>query len=306
MVQGVLTACSFSARLALFPALVPAGWVNSAIGLDTGLTGLSITGAPAIAGMLLVQAGITQTFATVAVVLVVASFAATPLLALPDPSSRTAAVTVKAGSSLIEGELRPWDRTIWPLFALISVLGLLAYRSLMPTLARDVLAVGPVGLGVMTTAAAWGIVLGGLAAIILGLLHRIRAVFLLVVALVALAYAAFGLSGTFAVAAFLAVGLGALSTAAEALAKSLVVLVVPDPFRGRLAGAYLACSALSGGLGAVPFMMSGAMGLKAASVGTALLCLGAVGAIWLGVPEFAASRETDPIERLAVAEAGTE
>jgi MFS family permease len=124
------------------------------------------------------------------------------------------------------------------LTALAEVLGF-SHQALLPSLARDVLQVGPEGLGVMTGARQ----VGGMAGIAftsgLGGARGYGPLFLTMLigfggSLVALAFAP-----SYLLVLLILVGANALGAVTDVLAQTLIQLAVPSGLRGRAGGAWV-------------------------------------------------------------------
>src|SRR4030095_2203271 len=125
------------------------------------------------------------------------------------------------------------------LTALAEVLGF-SHQALLPSLARDVLRVGPEGLGVMTAARQIGGLIG------IAPTSPLRAArnpgpLLLTVLMVfrGASRVSLGRAGTFLVVVLLLVGANALGAVTDVLAQTLIQLTVPSDRRGRAGGAWV-------------------------------------------------------------------
>lgn len=133
------------------------------------------------------------------------------------------------------------DRVLLHLMSLTAVAEVLGFshQALLPSLARDVLRVGPEGLGVMTAARQ----LGGLAGIALtstlGAARSLGPLFLTVLVGFGASLVSLGLAGTFVVVVLILVGTNALGAVTDVLAQTLIQLAVPSERRGRAGGAWV-------------------------------------------------------------------
>jgi hypothetical protein len=175
------------------------------------------------------------------------------------------------------------ERTVAVLLVLtagIEVLGF-SYQTVLPSLARDVLRVGPDGLGVMIGVR----LLGGIAALlVVSAITPTRgsgALFLAVVTVFGAGLVGLGAAGTFAAVLVILVVVDAGGALADVLSQSLVQLAVPGELRGRAAGAWV----VAVGTGPLGQLQIGAVA-TAVGVGAALATNGAAllllaGAGWL-------------------------
>jgi MFS family permease len=124
------------------------------------------------------------------------------------------------------------------LIAAAEILGF-SHQTVLPSLARDVLAVGPEGLGAMNAARQAGGILGVAAVGPLGRAYGAGAVFLGVLVAFGLAVAALGAApGYGAVLAALVVA-NAAGAIADVVSQGLVQRSVPSALRGRAGGAWV-------------------------------------------------------------------
>ncbi len=175
------------------------------------------------------------------------------------------------------------DRVLLHLMSLTAVAEVLGFshQALLPSLARDVLRVGPEGLGVMTAARQ----VGGLAGIALtsglGAARAYGPLFLTVLIAFGASIAALGLAGSFAVVLLILVGTNALGAVTDVLAQTLIQLAVPSGLRGRAGGAWVVAIGMAplgqfqiGALASL-FGVSAALGVN----GLALMAVGVAAAL---------------------------
>src|SRR5262249_37429194 len=140
------------ARQALIPALVPRNQLPQAIALLNPSREVAVLVGPALAGLLIAWAGPGLVYlldaATYAVLVVVLAKISVQGLAQGGGPRRSVLASIAEGARYVTG--RP---LIWKLMALdvvATVCG--AYRVVLPALAVDVLAVGPTGYGLLSSA----------------------------------------------------------------------------------------------------------------------------------------------------------
>jgi MFS family permease len=109
-------------------------------------------------------------------------------------------------------------------------------RNLLPVYAKDILFVGPEGLGVLYSATAIGAL--GMAFVVgtLGRLERAGRWVLISVALYGLFTAGFAISGTFWLSWLMLAAAGAVNTVSNVTRGTINQLITPDEVRGRVTG----------------------------------------------------------------------
>jgi MFS family permease len=258
------------ARLALLPALVSRDRVVDAFALTNPTRELAILLGPPLAGILIAvagNAGYVYAFdaATYALLVVLLAF-----IKIAPVSATTRRESVWA--SILQGFSYVKERRlIWQLMSLdFSATFFGAYRVLLPTLARDILKVGPTGYGILAAAPAAGAILGS------AVVFRMRAfehkgwLILAATAGYALGCIALAQSVAFGTALVAAGWIGVCDATASTLRQVLVQVETPDTLRGRVSSAYQMVS--RGG----PSLGSAEMGAFAGALGAPLaLTLGA-------------------------------
>jgi MFS family permease len=287
-VLGAVRAFQMPAQQALLPALVPPPLLSRALAFSSaGMQG-AIIGGPALGGVIYV-AGAGAVYASCA-----ALFALGGALCLairyehrPPPAEPATWTTLLAGVSFV------WQRKVvlgaisLDLFAVL--LG--GATALLPIFAKDVLQVGPWGLGLLRAAPAAGALLSS-AALARWPVRRQTGVKLLgAVALYGASQLAFGLSTLFGLSlATLAVG-GAADMVSVVIRQTLVQLETPDGMRGRVSAVNSVFIGASNQLGEFE---SGASAAWLGPVGSVVLGgLGtlAVAALWLRLFPALAGRD---------------
>ncbi|MBX5492402.1 MAG: MFS transporter [Chloroflexi bacterium] len=248
--NATIRGLSTPARQAFVPSLVPREALLSAIALNSILwQGAAVVG-PTVAGVVLAAWGLAACFwLNVASDLVnVAALLLIPGKDTPRPSVGS------AWQRLAEGARYAWrePRVRLLLFAVgtTSLLGR-SYTQLMPVFARDVLAVGPRGLGLLLAMPAVGTILVALGLATLHLTHKGRWL-LATMTLLAVALGVFALSQVFVLSLAVLVLVGASATASTTLTNTLLQEQVTDHVRGRVMGFYMAATQGASPLGALP------------------------------------------------------
>ena len=164
---------------------------------------------------------------------------------------------------------------------LVEVLGF-SHATLMPSLARDVLHVGPDGLGIMNAFRSVGAIVALVVALPFGDTNRKGLIFLIVILVFGISLMMLGLTTSFIAALLVIAVMSAAMALSDLFSQGLMQAMVPRNLRGRAMGAWVVAVGTAplgnlqiGGLAA-------AIGVSVALLtnGTALLVLG-VGALLL-------------------------
>lgn len=220
------------ARDALLPNLVPAGNLARALALNASLFQIASVGAPALAGALLAAFGSAFPVHAVNVGLAVIAFGLTMAIRARQEVGARRAVTL---NELLAGFVFVWEQR--PVLAVMSV-DLFAVLfggavALLPVFAKDVLHVGPAGLGLLNAAPAAGAVLVALGVARFGV--RVDGkVFLGAVAGFGAAMIVFGLSTNFWLSLGALIAAGAFDSVGVVIRLTVVQSLTPDHLRGRV------------------------------------------------------------------------
>jgi len=221
-------------RQAIVTNLVPAEDLSRAFAIFSTQRQIATIAGPSIAGLALAFAGPALCYAADAVswILMLGSLA---LIRTPLPE-RGGWRTINLGS-LRAGFRFVWGHAvIFPFLMMdfgVNIFG--TVRSLFPIYARDILAVGPQGLGVLYAASAAGALLGALGFSLWGPSRQAGRWILLGVTIYGLSVLVFAGSHTFWLSALLLVGSGIGDTISAILRSTINQLSTPDELRGRMA-----------------------------------------------------------------------
>jgi MFS family permease len=276
---GVARAVQMPALQALTPSLVPAVLLPRAVAASSSVMQGAIVIGPALGGALYgavaaiepgrlgASPGAVSVYLT-ALLMIVLSIIAVALLRHRARFERTAAAnwaSVTAGLRFI------WQRPVMlgamslDLFAVL--LG--GATALLPIFARDILQIGPQGLGVLRAAPAVGAVLVGTVLARRGIERHAGACLLCAVAVFGLSMIGFGLARSAAMAFVMLAVSGAADMLSVVIRQSLVQLETPEDMRGRV--------------GAVNSVFIGASNqLGEFESGATAALLGPVGSVMLG------------------------
>ncbi len=291
LVSATIRGLSTPARQALVPSLVPRAALLSAIALNSILwQGAAVLG-PSVAGLILAAWGTAGNF-YLNVASDVVSLAL--LLAIHVPAAPPRASTRSPWQGLASGACYSWQqpsvRGLLLAVAGVSLFGR-SYNQLMPVFARDVLAVGPGGLGLLLTAPGLGTIIAALGLASVRNLPNKGRWFLGTSGLLALLLLAFAASTAFVLSLGILLVVGVTATASTTLSNTLLQEEVADRVRGRVMGFYMAATQGASPLGALPGGVLAELWGAPVAVGLGALCLLAL--------VLALSARTDAIRRLS-------
>jgi MFS family permease len=248
-VIGTARALASPSIESMLPQLVPARHLGTAQAWIESGGQLSAIGGVVAGGILLAAAGAAGWAYLVAAGLCAAYVAVLRTLPAirPPHVEQTSARDLFAGLAFIR-------RT--PVFLAAITLDLFAVLfggavALLPVFAKDILAVGPSGLGVLQAASSVGALLTGLYLAHRPPPQRPGRLLLFVVAAFGLATIVFGLSSSFALSLVCLFSLGAFDAVSNVIRGTLQQTVTPDHVRGRVSAAEQVFVSFSNELGAV-------------------------------------------------------
>lgn len=298
LVLGAARAFQMSAQQALLPTLVPLELLPRAMALGSAGIQVAVIGGPALAGVIFI-AGAVPVYATalgllcVALVLLVAMRHRPPAL----PREPVSWDSVMAGVRFIFASPVLLGALSLDLFAVL--LG--GATALLPIFARDILHVGPAGLGLLRSAPAAGALLMSLALARWPIERRVGRRLLVAVAAFGACMLVFGLSRSFMLSLAALAASGAADMVSVVLRQTLVQLETPDAMRGRVAAVNTIFIGASNQLGEFE---SGAVAQWLGPVGSAVL--GGVGTMlvalgWVRLfPALARRDHLAPVEQTHV------
>jgi MFS family permease len=248
--SGSSAALGNPAIRSMWPTLVPLELLTRALALRSTVIQASVVTGPAVGGLLFALSPV-AVYATGAALMLIAALLTVPISPRAIEEGPVEIVGTRLGS-LLAG-LRFVRRTPVLLGAisldLVAVLfgGAVA---LLPLFARDILEVGPVGLGVLRSAPAVGALLAGIMLTRRPLQGVAGRKLLIVVALFGASMVVFGLSRSFALSfAALAVG-GFVDMISMNIRSMITALATPDILRGRVNAVEMVFISASNELGA--------------------------------------------------------
>ena len=275
VVNGIAFSMAVSSRQALISGLVHREQMRTAVGLSaTTYNSAQIIG-PAIGGSMLPLLGATWALGVSTIVVIPAIFLYSTLKPAQHSSVNSAkgsiVENVKAGLtySFQNSTLR-----FLMLGAMVMILTVGPFQSLMPVFAEDVLGVGAGGLGVLMLAAGFGALVGSISVVAIGESVAHQKLELVFGLLAAASLTAFALSPLFALSILLVMITAFATTGFMVVNMTVVQIMTPDYMRGRVVSVRFLV------IGLMPFGAL-SMGGAAESVGapTAVAIIAGVGAV---------------------------
>ena len=254
LVTGVAWAFVDPVRQTLVPALVPREDLMNAVALNSAAFNLTKIIGPSLGGILIVFSGAAGNFfvQSVAYLGVLASIYWMSIPPTPPEARRSSAI-----ANLKEGLAYVWSNPL--VFALMATalvprIFAVPYQTLMPVFQKDVLKVGPEGLGVLLAAPGLGAMVAGL--MLATLANRVRRQgVVMLVSLVSLGIVMnlFSWTDSFPMAILALIAIGGCQVFYMATTNTMLQVIVPDHLRGRVMSIY----ALDRGLMPVGALMAG-------------------------------------------------
>ena len=299
LLQGTGSAVGAPAGRALTPSLVPQELLVSALAQRSIAFQISFVSAPAIGGLLFaLRAELVYVTGIALCLVALGCVLALRSGRLPAAESGVGLDEVLAGVRLIRRTNVLFGAISLDLFAVL--LG--GAVALLPIFAKDVLEVGPTGLGFLRTAPAIGSFAAALAIARFPIRRRAGPILLLVVAGFGASMVVFGLSREMWLSmAALALG-GALDMVSVVLRSTILPLVTPDELRGRVTAVELVFISASNELGAFESGVAAALvGAVPAVVVGGVATIGIAVLWWRLFPSLANVDRLDDLRPVSVA-----
>ena len=235
-VSGAVGTFDGPARQALFPSLIPRAVLPNAVALNSLLwKGAALLG-PSIGGIAISAMGMSGAFfANAASFLAVV--AALIMMHTPSPAvekRRDFVHATKAGLTYIASQ--PVILGLSVMEAASSLFGL--DHAMLTILSRDIFQVGAQGFGFLQSARGLGAVIGSTLFIAMGQRGAQGTILLVSAILYGAGFALFGLAPNFAVALVLLAFVGATDSIWSATRGTMVQLITPERYRGRMMGVF--------------------------------------------------------------------
>lgn len=233
MLLAIFGSLETPARQSLVPNLVPREELTSAVALTSSQRQVSNIVGPSLAGVALAFSGPVVCYAADAVSWFAVIGALLALHARQQPGRGRSAISLR---SLGEGIGFVWTQpVILALMALdlgANVFG--SVRALLPVYARDILSVGPSGLGVLYAATAVGSILTAVVVSAVGRIRQAGLWVLIGVGIYAFCTVLFSFSHSFSFSVLMLAGVGIGNTISNILRGTINQLTIPDELRGRV------------------------------------------------------------------------
>ena len=221
------------ARQALVPNLVPREQLTNALSLNNIMWQVAAIVGPALAGFIIASLGVGAVYWINA-----ASFLAVlvALLLMRTPAQQNIGMARVTISALTEGiQFVQQSEVIFATMLLdFFATFFSSATALLPIFARDILRVGPEGLGILYAGESVGAVIAGAGLSFAGEIKRQGAVLLIAVAVYGVATALYGASQWFALSFLFLVLLGFGDTISTILRSTIRQITTPDHLRGRM------------------------------------------------------------------------
>jgi MFS family permease len=254
---------------ALVPTLVPASLVTRAVAAWTSANQTAVICGPALGGLIYAFSPVTVTI--LCAVFFAAAITFVTFIRITGKSSGREPPTLR---SVLAGFdfIRTRNRLLGVISLDLVVVILGSATALLPIFARDILMVGPIGLGLLRSAPAVGALLTALVLARRPIERHIGPKMFAVVAIYGLATTVFALSTWFPLSLAALALLGAADAVSIVIRFSLVQIETPDAMRGRVSAInYLfvgssntlgefESGAVAAWLGAVPAVLIGGIG----------------------------------------------
>jgi MFS transporter, DHA1 family, staphyloferrin A biosynthesis exporter len=237
---GIAWSFTDPVRQTLIPNVVPKKDLVNAVALNSVANNATKVMGPALGGLLIALFGVAGNFFVQALAYV---GVLTMIYRMAVPRTPAQARQSSMFANMKEGLRYVWSNTLvlaLILIALVPRLLAVPYQTLMPIFQKDVLGVGPAGLGMLMAAPG----VGGLIALltlasIAGRVKRQGVLMLTAVILLGTFLVIFSQTTSFNIALLTLVGAGGCQVMFNATVNTLLHLTVPDELRGRVMSIYM-------------------------------------------------------------------
>jgi len=230
---ALFSALEQPARTAIIPNLVPRSDLSNALALSGVQRYLATIVGPSLAGILLARSGATLCYTVDAVSWLAMLAALLIMRPLAQAAAGRRAISMQA--------LREGVEFVWTHPIILSMMALDfgqnffgSGRALLPIYARDILAVGPQGLGLLYAATSAGAVLMGVVMSMRAQVRRAGAWVIVSVSFYGIFMMLFGVSHLFWFSFLMLASAGAANTVSYVLRNTINQVLTPDEIRGRV------------------------------------------------------------------------
>ncbi|HEY9856647.1 MAG TPA: MFS transporter [Stenomitos sp.] len=225
---------------AVIPSLVPRGMMTNAITLNNLSWSVAGVLGPALGGLIIGWQGVGTAYLVDAasfLAVIIALSLVSPAQTLPELSAedKTPAATLqrlKEGFGFLRRESVILALMLLDFFAMLFGASLL----LLPVFAKDILQVGPQGLGLLSSAPALGAIVGAAGLTMVRRPRHPGRVVLMTIMVYGLATAVFGVSRQLWLSWLMLATTGVADTLSMTMRQSIRQLLTPDEMRGRIGG----------------------------------------------------------------------
>ncbi|MBM3139163.1 MAG: MFS transporter [Chloroflexi bacterium] len=300
LLTGLASAFENPARQAILPQIVPRAIFTNAITMNSTLQSIAFISGPAVAGGLIATVGVGAVYVVHGVLVAIAIVVLVPVR-VPEGGGRRAVGidAVREGVSYVRHRPVLLGAMTLDMFAVIFG----GAKALLPVYAVDIMEVGAVGYGVLTSALEAGALLMALLLIVFPPPRQTGRTLILSVAAFGLATVIFGFSREFwlSVVAYMAVG--AADQLSVVMRHATIQLSTPDTLRGRVSSVNAVFISTSNQLGSVESGVVAALTTATFSVVSGGLgCLAVVALVWWRIPQLRSYRADAPAPDEAAAE----
>ncbi len=231
--NATITGFDGPARQSLVPSLVPREELMRAVALTSAVRRSTALVGPMIAGLGISLLGITWTFFAYALLhgMVLVALFLMRIAAMEVPTHKTSMTR-----SIVEGFRTVLDnRFLWGLLSIEAVhTFFVTYRALLPVFARDILNVGPTGLGLLYAAPGIGALIGSGLAIAMGDVRKKGRLFTISSFAMPVVLMFFSFSKWMPVSLLWLALAGALDIMGGTVRNTMLQLSITDRLRGRI------------------------------------------------------------------------
>jgi predicted MFS family arabinose efflux permease len=232
LILGAIRPFQMSGQQALLPMLVPPASLARSMALSTMVQQVSIIAGPALGGLLFAS-GVNVNYLTCAALFCVSAvmYALVRYDHVPPPREPVTAEAILAGLRFVWTNPLLLGSISLDLFAVLFG----GATALLPVFAKEILHVGPQGLGMLRSAPAVGALFVGLILSRHAISSGVGKKLLIAVAAYGICIVVFGLSRSFLLSLVLLAIAGAADTISVVVRQTLVQLETPNRMRGRVA-----------------------------------------------------------------------
>jgi MFS family permease len=250
LVGAFVEVFNWPARAALIPRLVPQRLLMNAMVFNTMILQTSFLVGPAIGGFLIDRGGLATAYFASTLLFVPAAIAILSVRTSGEITGARRRVNLK---SIVEGIEFIWiQRIILSLFLLDFAVVLVGfYRPILPIFAVSVFKMGASGLGLLYAAPSAGSIIGTVALLMAGDVHRKGVLVIIAALFFAGSLALLGGAQAFWMAVIAVMILGFADSISVAIRRTVVQLLAPDGMLGRAASLITVFAQTTNGLGAL-------------------------------------------------------